>query len=130
MSVDLAFAQDGLQIEATASTQGIMLTFTGEVSMSDPASFLSPYLERALQTAKANDVALVLDFSSLSFMNSSSLVPVVEAVRRMGEAGVAGRLVYRRSVSWQRVSYQCMKVLANVYKHVQVEYTTDPPRRI
>ena len=112
---------EGLEIRSVDDGKVLRLAWIGEASMRDPTAAISPYLSRAVEAAQGQR-DLVLDFSQLAFMNSSTLLPIVEAVRRMQESHVTGRLLYRKDVSWQRVGHACMKNLLISMNGITVDY--------
>ena len=100
----------------------VVLQWRGEVTARDPGALLSPYLDKIL--LRQADSKVVLDFSYMDFMNSSTLVPIVSFIKKASKQSLAVELRYNSTVSWQRVSHQCMTVMCSKLTNIEVTYRT------
>jgi hypothetical protein len=120
MSADKPFIADNFSIEPSRSAVALLLTWRGELTLQDPGAQIGPFLDGCLQGAGGRRV--ILDFTAMGFMNSSSLVPIIACVKRAAEMNLSCELRYNKAVGWQRVSYNSMTVLCKRTPKVTVTY--------
>jgi hypothetical protein len=110
---------DGYDIAVEYRKDSVILHWTGEVTVRDPNATLGPYLDDVLKSADKRTV--VLDFSELGFMNSSTLLPITAFMKAAETQKVKSELWYKGTVSWQFVSRGCMQVLCQKFQCVSVK---------
>lgn len=105
--------QDGpLTIRREEITDDLVLVFEGKSILRDPAEFLQPILIQVLDEADADDKRLVLDFSGLTYMNSSTYTPLVKTLEkaRLGKSRIT--VLYDAAQKWQSVSFVALTIFA------------------
>ena len=112
------------RLETRPEGARLRLMWRGEMALRDPSVPIAPYLEKCLTSTAAN-VCVILDFTQVAFMNSSSLLPVIAFVKRVDALHRSCELCYSNAVGWQRVSYNSMKVLCQRLAGVKVVYGGD-----
>ncbi len=121
-SEDSFFQSDRLSIRRQISKQQYTLLWSGESDFRDPTQTLSPCLNNVL--GELRDRKLVLDFRELSFMNSSSVTPILAFVKTVCGKGMPVHLIYNSALSWQRTTASSMRALAHSLKLLTVELLT------
>lgn len=105
--------QDGpLTIRREEITDDLILIFEGKSILRDPAEFLQPILIQVLEEADGEGKRLVLDFSGLTYMNSSTYTPLVKTLEkaRLGQSRIT--VLYDAAQKWQSVSFVALTIFA------------------
>ena len=102
-----------LTINLSMEDAAMKLVWLGKSTEADPGSVLNPYLDEVIQEAKENKKKLVVDFSELEYMNSSTIPPIMRMVTNMEKEGIEASIVYKGDLKWQVASF---KALENVVK--------------
>ena len=112
------FDNGNLKIKLSRDGEYIKMLWLGDSRTLNPASQLEPYLfplVRELRNKK-----LVIDFTQLNSMNSSTVMPILFFMRNLEKLAVITQIHYKGSSSWQRASFE---VIANVvfdYNFIEV----------
>lgn len=110
MKTTASYNNDQLQIDQTEDDQSVTLRFLGKSILRDPTQFVMPILQRTLSEANKERKRLIMDFRDLSYLNSSTLTPVIKILElaRVGEGQVTA--LYRRSLKWQEISFSALSI--------------------
>jgi anti-anti-sigma factor len=101
--------EGGLAIDVAERGGALVLGWRGRSDAREPGRFLVPVLEAALERARAGGCRLVLDFTSVEYMNSSTFTPIVKLVAQARAAGVRLALEYSLERSWQALSFSALR---------------------
>jgi hypothetical protein len=103
------YVEGDLAIEAREGAGEIRAVWLGKSGDREPGRFLLPVLHELLGRASAGGARLVLDFSALDYMNSSTFTPVVKILDEARRAGVAITLEYNLGRKWQVLSFSALR---------------------
>jgi hypothetical protein len=98
-----------LSIDLTETDQEIRLRWRGKSTEREPGQFLMPILLRALERGHSGKKQVILDFSEMEYMNSSTFSPLVKI---LGEAAKGAHRVlveYSQGRKWQSLSFSALK---------------------
>lgn len=112
--------QGELVLEATAGPSELRLVWLGRSSGRDPARFLAPVLSEALERARRAGVPLVMDFTALSYMNSSTFTPIVKSLDESRRLAVPVVLEYARDRKWQALSFSALRTFETLDGRIKV----------
>lgn len=118
------FSCDGLTIEVTTVQSIVHVVWRGVSEARDPDDALVPFLTGLADRLRAQKVSI--DFRALEYMNSATVIPILQFVRRLDSEGAQTHVLYDQKVSWQRINFRCMKTIARTLTHVEVH--SEPPR--
>lgn len=105
--------QEGpLTIRREEVTKDLVLVFEGKSILRDPAEFLQPILIQVLDEADSEGKRLILDFSSLTYMNSSTYTPLVKTLERARLGNSQITVLYDADQKWQSVSFVALTIFA------------------
>jgi hypothetical protein len=113
------FQHDTLTIDVTHTGGAVRIVWRGESDIREPSEALVPFLLRLADGLKARRVTI--DFRKFAYMNSATVSPIIQFVRRLDTNGAETVILYDRVVDWQRVNFNCMKTIARTLSHVQVQ---------
>jgi hypothetical protein len=98
-----------LALELSPGEGALVLVWRGRSEHREPGRFLVPILDEALARAGAAGLRLVLDFTAVEYMNSSTFTPIVKLLDKARRAGVAVALVYSLDRRWQALSFSALR---------------------
>lgn len=104
--------KEELLIEASTSGGTIQLNWSGAIHSAAPDEYLNPYLDRMLEQARMDGLRIVCDFKKLEYMNSASIPPLIQLLRRLAEYKVYGEFVYDTNRKVQSASFKALDVIA------------------
>ncbi len=103
------FAEKALALELSERGGDVVLAWRGRSEEREPSRFLVPVLQEALEAARAGGRRLVLDFTALDYMNSSTFAPLVKLLELARRTGVAVQVRYSLAVKWQSLSFTALR---------------------
>ena len=113
------FASDRLTIHSVSTDKRYTLNWSGECDFRNPSETLGPTLRGVL--SELRERRLVLDFRGLTFMNSSSVSPILMFIKAACSRGIWVHLVYNVNLSWQRTTASSMRALGQSLRQLTVE---------
>ena len=112
------FEHEGLTIAVTADQTKATVDWLGTSDSRDPAQQLSPYLESLV--GKLRGKSVTVDFRRFEYMNSATVSPLINFVKKLDANHIRTTLLFDGSLSWQRLNAQCLKALASMLSCVEV----------
>lgn len=112
------YADSTLRIDVNRNGQETVLAWSGRSTDRVPGLKLTPYLEGLVGELKGHDVTL--SFAALEYMNSSTVPPLIQFMKRLDGNGIQTRVVYDANSRWQRASFKAFEALALRMPHVSV----------
>lgn len=100
----------------------ITMTWLGASRDINPSAILDPYVEEFINEMETKkDKTLIIDFSKLHIMNSSSVKPILLLIRLLEENSIKSEFLYDEQVTWQRASFMALAILTKSYQYVSVK---------
>jgi len=100
---------EALTVEVLEDPTEVRVTFRGRSAAREPGQFLIPILKDSLQRAAENQRPLVLDFSSIDYMNSSTFTPLVKLLDDATRGGHRVLVEYAQEKKWQSLSFAALR---------------------
>lgn len=113
-----------LSLVTDAGDDEVCVRWLGRSVARDADVVLARHLDEIVGAAAGRPV--VFDFTSLEYMNSSTLVPIAKHVRRAHTEERALIVRFRADVSWQATPFRMLTKIANG-KHVRFEAVPGAP---
>jgi len=114
------YVRGELTLELTEAPHELRLVWRGKSNEREPSHFLVPVLTGALERARVMRVPLVMDFSELEYMNSSTFTPVVKALDESRRHAVGVILEYSLSRKWQALSFSALRTFETLDGRIKV----------
>jgi hypothetical protein len=111
--------EDRLTLYLESTKPAYTLYWEGECDFRNPLEVLTQPLNDLLPAVA--DRKLVLDFRGLTFMNSSSVTPLIAFIKTACSKGIPVHLIYEPRLSWQRITASSMRALMPLFTHLTVE---------
>lgn len=101
--------EDGkLKIEVTFDTNVTVIKWLGESKEREPIKFINPVFDKIYAKDSVNP--LILDFTNLEYMNSSTVTPIVKQIERAKKQGRKLEIRYKKGLRWQELSFSALRV--------------------
>jgi anti-anti-sigma regulatory factor len=114
----LTFQNGALTISLHRPHHGALVRWTGTSDTSQPGTFLHPITNHLALALHGS--AVTIDFSTLEFINSATVAPLISSIKAL-DAAAASILVVFSDVDWQRTHVQRMRAIARTLKNVRIE---------
>jgi hypothetical protein len=121
METAQTYTNDQLRLEVSQESGSISVRFHGKSMLRDPNDFLMPILLRMLAEANAEKKRILLDFRTLTYMNSSTLTPVIKLLEqaRVGDGMVT--VIYRKALKWQDLSFSALVIFRTPDGRIEIQ---------
>ena len=106
-----------LKITTEKQEDKFQLKFHGKSDSRNPADFLGPFFKDLLEN---NIRKLVVDFTGLEFINSSTIPPMVMFIRQLDTKQIQSEFIYRGDVKWQVMTFKVLQKLVIAQKVTNV----------
>ncbi len=107
-----------LEIRVDTGPAKTVLTWLGHIEFRDPKQILVPYLTRVVEQFKGSE--LVADFSKLTYMNSPSVLPIIQFLKMAEAKRIKMVIKYDSTCTWQSASFKALKAMCAMMKYVTV----------
>lgn len=114
------FTEGDLRLDLVEAPSELRLSWHGKSADREPGRFLMPVLAGALERARAASVPLVLDFSGLEYMNSSTFTPIVKALDEARRLNVSIVLEYALGRKWQALSFSALRTFETLDGRIKI----------
>jgi hypothetical protein len=105
------FRSGDLTIHCTEG-EDLQFVWTGRSTDRTPGETLAPFFKEALTSAEAKARPIVMRFETLDYLNSSTMSAIIGLVQDARARRVRLVLAYKKSLRWQRLSFEPLQVLA------------------
>ena len=104
-----------------SENEAIVLKWLGRSMMRNPGGFVTPILLDALNASSRTQKRLVLDFTELEYMNSSTITPVIKILERVRRGRNELTVLYNRSLQWQELSFSALRIFQTADSRVAIK---------
>ncbi|MCB1158624.1 MAG: hypothetical protein H7A25_19015 [Leptospiraceae bacterium] len=111
-----------LLIKLIENDEAVILKWSGESTDREPGIFLGPIFEEAVKACLAgeNKKELILDFTSLEYMNSSTITPIVKEIKRAIKTQSPFSIRYDKNLKWQELSFSALSVFELEWEKIRI----------
>lgn len=107
-----------LRLVIDESGERTTLSFLGRSDDRNPSNTLNPFFDKFVNDLKGE---LNVDFKDLEFMNSSTVLPLLQFIKKLEKKGVKSFFFYSKDSRWQSVSFKALKTIADSLKNISIE---------
>ncbi len=104
------FSTKLLSIEVFESATSIEVKWLGKSIDRQPSNFISPVLVKVLNMAVVMNKRVIMDFRSLSYMNSSTVTPIIKILERAKKGMTEITILYKKSLKWQELNFSALEI--------------------
>ncbi len=120
-STNETFTNAQLQLERSEEGNSIILRLLGKSILRNPNEFIMPVLLETVTKAAEQKKRLIIDFSDLVYMNSSTLSPFIKILEkiRIGDGEIT--LLYKKALKWQDISFSALVIFQTNDKRIEIK---------
>jgi hypothetical protein len=115
------FVGNLLKIELEEKKDAINISWSGKSVDREPGKFITPILVNAIRRSSGLNKKIILDFRELAYMNSSSITPVIKILERAKRGRTQIRVVYKKSLKWQDLSFSALEIFKTKDGRVEIK---------
>jgi hypothetical protein len=115
------FVSNLLKLELEEKKDAIKISWSGKSIDREPGKFITPILVNAIRRSSGLNKKIILDFRELAYMNSSSITPVIKILERAKRGRTQIRVVYRKSLKWQDLSFSALEIFRTKDRRVEIK---------
>ena len=104
------FSAESLSIEVFETDSAIEVKWLGKSIDRHPSKFISPILVKVLNMASTMNKRVIMDFRSLSYMNSSTITPIIKILERAKKGMNRITILYKNSLKWQELNFSTLEI--------------------
>lgn len=99
---------------ACLEENAVRLYFSGKMDDQRPSSYMNPFLDAALEKAKASRLNLFVDLSGLDYMNSAGIAPLARLIEQIEGGGTMRiSLLFDGRKLWQDIIFNALSVMSS-----------------
>lgn len=121
MSKTENFKNDLLEISVMEENDHIVMHWSGKSIDRQPSIFLTPLLIRVLQKSIEGDKRLIMNFSDIEYMNSSTITPIIKILERAKRSKVGVTVKYFSSLKWQELIFSALEIFQTKDKRILIQ---------
>jgi hypothetical protein len=114
------FREEGLVLNVCHEAATERVVWSGKSTARDPAKFILRVLLDAAARSTESGALLILDFRDVSYMNSSTITPIIRMLDRAKRAETRVSVVYRKELHWQELSFSALRVFQTQDGRIEV----------
>ncbi len=95
------------------------MSWIGQSDERNPSASLTPYLDSVISDLKGTH--LTIEYSRLEYMNSSTVPPIIQFLKKLNINGIKTIVTYDASSKWQRASFKALETLSLMMNNVTVK---------
>ena len=115
------YTNKNLSIEVTEHESTIDVKWEGKSIDREPSKFISPILVKVLEMASVLNKRIFMDFQSLSYMNSSTITPIIKILDRAQKGMTQITITYRKALKWQELNFTALEVFRTEDNRLEIK---------
>lgn len=110
-----------LTIQVIEYETSIDVLWEGKSIDREPGKFISPILMKVLEMASVLNKRVIMDFNSLSYMNSSTVTPIIKILERAKKGMTKITVFYQKSLKWQDLNFSALEIFRTKDNRVEIK---------
>jgi len=110
-----------LSIEVIEHETTINVKWEGKSIDREPSKFISPILVKVLGMASALNKRITMDFQNLSYMNSSTITPIIKILDRAKKGMNKITITYQKALKWQELNFTALEVFRTEDNRLEIK---------
>lgn len=121
MDNTMDFSNGLLTITIKEDDSSIMVNWTGKSTDREPSKFITPILVDAIKESSEKNKRVIIDFRELSYMNSSTLTPLIKILERAKRGSTPITVYYNKLLHWQSLSFSALEIFITNDHRVEIK---------
>ncbi len=114
------YTNNNLSIEVIEHEDGISVKWEGKSIDREPSKFISPILVKVTEMASTLNKRITMDFQNLSYLNSSTITPIIKILERAKKGMTKITIIYRKSLKWQELNFTALEIFKTDDKRLEI----------
>ena len=110
-----------LNIVVSEEGASITVIWSGKSVDREPSKFITPILVRLVKRCSEQNKRLVLDFRHLSYMNSSTITPIIKILERARRGSTQVTVLYDGDLKWQELIFSALTIFTTKDDRVELQ---------
>lgn len=110
-----------LTLAVKEDSNSISIEWQGRSKERNPSIFLTPILTRILERSKIESKKIIMDFTKLEYMNSSTITPIIKILERMKKGSNHILIQYGKALKWQELTFAALEAFQTDDQRVKIE---------
>lgn len=110
---------DNFEIKNTEQGDFIKMEWLGRSESRNPADHLNPYLDNFIDKIQGKN--LLIDYTNLEFMNSSTVPPIIKLIKSCSTSGIKVTVHFSKNVEWQSASFKPLQTVCMSLNNISIE---------
>lgn len=115
------YTHNFLTIKVVEHEDTIDVKWEGKSTDREPAKFISPILVKVLEMAGGLNKRIIMDFQSLSYMNSSTITPIIKILERAKNGMTKITIFYQKSMKWQELNFSALEIFRTKDNRLEIK---------
>jgi len=114
------YSSNLLNIEIMEDKDSLIAKWTGKSTDREPGKFITPILMDAIKEGSDKSLRVVMDFRELSYMNSSTITPLIKILERAKRGNTQISVLYNKALHWQSLSFSALEIFMTQDQRVEI----------
>ena len=115
------FTNKFLTIQVVEHENSIDVSWKGKSVDREPSKFISPILVKVLEMAGDLNKRIIMDFQSMSYMNSSTITPIIKILERAKSGMTKITIFYQKSLKWQELNFSALDIFKTKDNRLEIK---------
>jgi len=115
------FTNKLLTIRVVEHENSIDVSWKGKSVDREPSKFISPILVKVLEMAGDLNKRIIMDFQSMSYMNSSTITPIIKILERAKSGMTKITIFYQKSLKWQELNFSALEIFKTKDNRLEIK---------
>ncbi|MBW2337735.1 MAG: hypothetical protein JRF47_13445 [Deltaproteobacteria bacterium] len=115
------FTNKFLTIQVVEHENSIDVSWKGKSVDREPSKFISPILVKVLEMAGDLNKRIIMDFQSMSYMNSSTITPIIKILERAKSGMTKITIFYQKSLKWQELNFSALEIFKTKDNRLEIK---------
>jgi hypothetical protein len=115
------FTNKFLTIQVVEHENSIDVNWEGKSVDREPSKFISPILVKVLEMAGDLNKRIIMDFQSMSYMNSSTITPIIKILERAKNGMTKITIFYQKSLKWQELNFSALEIFKTEDNRLEIK---------
>lgn len=115
------FTNKFLTIQVVEHENSIDVSWKGKSVDREPSKFISPILVKVLEMAGDLNKRIIMDFQSMSYMNSSTITPIIKILEKAKSGMTKITIFYQKSLKWQELNFSALEIFKTKDNRLEIK---------
>ena len=115
------FVSNLLEITVEDKSTAIDVNWYGKSINRSPGKFITPILASVLDRSVSGKKEIILDFQKLTFLNSSTITPIIKVLERAKRGNIRVTVLYDKELKWQELNFSALEIFNTDDKRINIE---------